>query len=486
MYDAFISYRRADGDQVVHWLRRELQSFKAPRAFEQLRGRRLKIYVDTAYERGTSDFYAQNIRPALLSSRFLIVVATPLAVTRADSAADWIAREIDDFASGPNGENILVVRGAGGFLDALPGDLALRFPNIEVVDLRGAGRFSLLNPLKTNRLSGELLKLVAPLLDVPSEAMPRLRLEEERRQQMKLGAIAGVAATFLLIATTAATVSVTSLRRAQEAIRESLLATERVVAAIDDALPVEADSPGTRSAVLNQICDLRSRLEAEAAAPGELAEHLVCELERARGHEEQKELVKAERSLQLLAEQAQAQYDKRPSIRSALAVIEALWAQAGLAARQPSLGGDAQLLRNIAGQMPVFDKAYDGNENYLNGLERIDRSRAQLAYLEGDAAANRKDEKAAIGHVIRSAAILEGIRYPKSADPGRAAKTQLDIAELHLGVAAYEWRVGNKADSQAAKIKSDRLINAALAAVADDKDLKSRAQELRQKHRELP
>jgi hypothetical protein len=31
-------------------------------------GRKLAIYLDTAYERGTSDFYEQNIRPALPQS----------------------------------------------------------------------------------------------------------------------------------------------------------------------------------------------------------------------------------------------------------------------------------------------------------------------------------------------------------------------------------------------------------------------------------
>jgi len=102
MYDAFISYRRSDGSRVARWLRRELESFRPPRALRDRFGRKLAIYLDTAYERGTSDFYEQSILPALLNSRYLIVIATPEAVGLSAGSDDWIAREIADFSSGPN------------------------------------------------------------------------------------------------------------------------------------------------------------------------------------------------------------------------------------------------------------------------------------------------------------------------------------------------------------------------------------------------
>ena len=102
MYDAFISCRRSDGSRVAPWLRRELESFRPPRALRDRYGRKLAIYLDTAYERGTSDFYEQSILPALLNSRYLIVIATPEAVGLSAGSDDWIAREIADFSSGPN------------------------------------------------------------------------------------------------------------------------------------------------------------------------------------------------------------------------------------------------------------------------------------------------------------------------------------------------------------------------------------------------
>lgn len=89
-YDAFISYRRADGGRTARWLRRELEAFRPPRTLRDRLPERLRIYLDTAYERGTTDFFDNTIRPALLASRFLIVVATPEAVHRPNGQDDWI------------------------------------------------------------------------------------------------------------------------------------------------------------------------------------------------------------------------------------------------------------------------------------------------------------------------------------------------------------------------------------------------------------
>jgi hypothetical protein len=180
-YDAFISYRRADGTKVARWMRRELETYRVPKSLRGGFGRKLRVYLDTAYESGTSDFYQQNIKQALLASRFLLVVATPAAMRRAGGAEDWIEREVTDFTAGPNGNNVIAIRAAGEFNAPLPADLARRFPNIEILDLRGAGRMWFLHPTRAARLASEKLKLVAPLLGIPAQEMPRLRQEEEIR-----------------------------------------------------------------------------------------------------------------------------------------------------------------------------------------------------------------------------------------------------------------------------------------------------------------
>ncbi len=93
-YDAFISYRRSDGSRTAQWLRRELQSFRLPRALRADLGRPVKLYLDTACERGTADFYENNIRPALLAARSLFVIATPDARRRPAGTEDWIQRDV--------------------------------------------------------------------------------------------------------------------------------------------------------------------------------------------------------------------------------------------------------------------------------------------------------------------------------------------------------------------------------------------------------
>ena len=86
-----------------------------PRLMRDRFGRRLKIYMDTAYERGTSDFYEQNVKPgtALVNLPYCSGNAGRRSTSRAD-LHDWIAREITDFTAGPNGLN--VIAGAWGLV----------------------------------------------------------------------------------------------------------------------------------------------------------------------------------------------------------------------------------------------------------------------------------------------------------------------------------------------------------------------------------
>ena len=60
IYDAFISDRRSDGGRTARWLRRELQAFRPPRTLRDRLPRRLRIYLDAAYERGSTDFFENN------------------------------------------------------------------------------------------------------------------------------------------------------------------------------------------------------------------------------------------------------------------------------------------------------------------------------------------------------------------------------------------------------------------------------------------
>jgi tetratricopeptide (TPR) repeat protein len=59
-FDAFISYRRSDGTAVAFWLRRELERFRAPRSFGPKFRRKLRVYLDTTYERGYAEFLVRQ------------------------------------------------------------------------------------------------------------------------------------------------------------------------------------------------------------------------------------------------------------------------------------------------------------------------------------------------------------------------------------------------------------------------------------------
>lgn len=282
-YDAFISYRRSDGASAASWLRRELTAFRVPKALRDRYGRKLEIYQDTAYERGTSNFYEQSIRPALMNSRHLIVIATPDAVRRAQGE-DWIEREVEDFCGGPHAANVLAVRGAGEFDGPLPADLAGRFPHIEIVDLRGASRLWYLNPMKAPRLAGEKLKLIAPLLGIAPAEMPLLRQEEERRQQARLGAAAGVTLGVLAAVSALSIFALQSRFKATAALESSMFSTGRMVQSIAAQLDRQGGGGELRRRILTEACDLIDKLRTEADREPEIASLVTCRHERALAH----------------------------------------------------------------------------------------------------------------------------------------------------------------------------------------------------------
>lgn len=258
-YDAFISYRRSDGTAAARRLRAMLRAYRLPRALEKFGARRLNVFLDTVYERGASDFYEETIRPALMASRHLLVVATPDAVMRSQGD-DWIAREIADFSAGPNGRNVIVVRAAGEFLDPLPADILQRYPHIQIVDYRNSGWLNWLMPQRAARLADERIKLVGPLFGVPLEAMPQLRREEERQQIGRWGALTGIAAALVLFAVGLSIFALRSQWQEQKALQQSLQVSEDAIFGITEQYyDDEAIDSISRDLVIAN-CDLSRQL----------------------------------------------------------------------------------------------------------------------------------------------------------------------------------------------------------------------------------
>lgn len=346
-YDAFISYRRLDGTRTALWLRRELESFRLPAALQEGRRAKLRVYLDTAYERGTSDFFANSIRPALLGSRHLIVLATPGAVQRKAGTTDWIAREISEFLAGPRGDGVLVARAAGAFDGPLPGDLSERFANMEIVDLRDVGRFWFLNPAHASRIADEKLKLIAPLYDIPPEQMPLLRREEERRQQHRIGLLAGSSIAVLVLVASLSAMALRASWQARNALEEGMFVAGQMVTSIARSMKTSAAPDNARSNLLNQGCDLIDLLQrnqlTQAQATAE--QKIACLVERAAKHLEFGEEQAAATALESLAGVIAAEPTGPAREKARSAALQMLYAQTDI----PSdLANDAQGARTLS------------------------------------------------------------------------------------------------------------------------------------------
>ncbi len=194
-HDAFISYRRADGARAAKWIRRELLRYKLPKSLTQkqpqYKQRRLRIYRDIEYAYANEDFFKKNICPAIESSRFLIVVATPSCLeAESGGSPNWIELEAEAFFSTSGTErqlsDVLVVRASGSDEDPLPSAISTRLPKPHILDLR---------PLENNRwprftarddLRTALLGLVAPIHGIRGSHMNLLRDEDNRRRRRTL------------------------------------------------------------------------------------------------------------------------------------------------------------------------------------------------------------------------------------------------------------------------------------------------------------
>jgi tetratricopeptide (TPR) repeat protein len=355
-YDAFISYRRSDGAAVARWLRRALVGYRLPSALRSRHADNLRVYLDTVYERATSDFYERNIKPALQSSRFLIVVATPEAMRRPQGVEDWIEREIRDFTRGQDGSNVIAVRGAGEFDGPLPGDLKRLCPDIEIVDLRGAGRFWFLSVSRIARLNSEKLKIIAPLCGIASEEMPTLRQEQERRQQTRTGAIAGAILGVMLAVSGLSVFSLVSRYQAIRAHDDSMFAAGSMVDEARSLGSSDLDTPRIRRLIVGRGCDLLDQADQGAGNDPPIGAIVTCRLERAAQRESLHENQDARKQFEEAIELADVSHQKRGRIEAALALLQARQAYAEYLVRQKDVADsdraraellqDAQRLEN--------------------------------------------------------------------------------------------------------------------------------------------
>lgn len=499
-YDAFISYRRSDGGPTARWLRRELQAFRPPRPLRDRLPSRLRIYLDAPYERGTTDFFENTIRPALLASRFLIVVATPDAVLRPTGQDDWIAREIDEFTRLPNGDNLLLVRGAGAFDGPLPGDLLKRFPHIEIIDLRGVGRFWYLNPLRAARIAGEKLKLMAPIVGVPPQDMPILRREEERIQQTRIGAAAGATLAVFLTISTLTVYALISRARATTALESTLAATGSLVLKLGRSDDSAVLSDDTRKNLVNDACDVFDGLRKQANAEARARPLLICYAERGKDHEALGEADQARQSFQKGIAEATSIHARSHTPDDGRSVVLAWNELSNFFERQNDMKALAASLKEADPIIATLESDYSDQSffpesrarrlHWLAGLDELQREPLeQLSTLDkavalADQAARKQIGQkqgrllAFKGQLLMSAAeianraadadaALERLKSAASAMDAAASMNKSDDPEINLNgaaiyvmIAALETSQGNTEAAEVARAEGRRWLAA--------------------------
>jgi len=208
-FDAFISYRRADATPLALWLRRRLRRYKLPTDVIAALRRRgapppratLEVYVDSVFSRVNDDFWERQIVPSLRASRSLIVISTPAAFRpHTDGEPTWLWREIDHFIAQTGPERIFVLLGPGAPTDRFPGRLGEIGTQWDWADLRRFSwrRYFSLRTLEV--VDQAFVKLVASLHDVPTELMPALPREEQRRRtRLLLGSLSASVAVLVML-----------------------------------------------------------------------------------------------------------------------------------------------------------------------------------------------------------------------------------------------------------------------------------------------
>jgi len=293
-FDAFISYRRSDGRKAAAWLRKRLIEFPIPDEIVADRGKQsleLRVFRDRDYELATEDFFEKRIRPALQSSRFFVLVATPNALKRRPNGQqNWCQREIDEFLSVPENEGrILVARAAGEVGDALPEAIEQRYQRMDQIDILEAGEWQWPFSRRKTELEKSVAAIAGRLLALDVEKIPILVREAERLQQKraKWWAI-GLSVVFLLVLGFAVWALIErnnanfAALQAEERARQAEISKERSLAAQNYAeyQRVLARSGSESGADASELAAIAPKYQRQSENHQALAKSLVVQLDK--------------------------------------------------------------------------------------------------------------------------------------------------------------------------------------------------------------
>ncbi len=205
-YDAFISYRHLPLDRAVAMrLQTLLENYRPPRSMTELKNRRIRRVFRDQSELPTSGDLGSDIRTALLSSRYLIVICSERF---RDSV--WCMEEVRQFkaAHGGRTDRILTLLVSGEPKDVFPPELTEEVrpdregegEHIEHIEpLSGDVRAPTIRK-SLRLLNTEFLRIAAPLLGCGFDDLYQRHLRRRRRRLTALiGGTAGVLGCVLCV-----------------------------------------------------------------------------------------------------------------------------------------------------------------------------------------------------------------------------------------------------------------------------------------------
>lgn len=205
-YDAFISYRHLPLDRAVAMrLQTLLENYRPPRSMTQLKNKRIRRVFRDQSELPTSGDLGSDIRTALLSSRYLIVICSEQF---RDSV--WCMEEVRQFkaAHGGRTDRILTLLVSGEPKDVFPPELTEEVrpgeegegEHIEHIEpLSGDVRAPTIRK-SLRLLNTEFLRIAAPLLGCGFDDLYQRHLRRRRRRLTALiGGTAGVLGCVLCV-----------------------------------------------------------------------------------------------------------------------------------------------------------------------------------------------------------------------------------------------------------------------------------------------
>ena len=224
---AFLSYSHQD-EALADWLHQELEQFHVPRS---LAGRltaagvvpkRLAPVFRDRHELAAADDLGAEIKAALTSSQFLVVLCSPAA-----ARSRWVNAEIEAFKrTRPEGCVLAAIASGEPFASDMPGREGEECfpPALRQKFSRGRSSGKRAEPLAADfREEGEgkrlaFLKLVAGMLGVGLDDLVR---REATRRQRRLGYLAAASIAGMAVTSTLAVVAIQSRDAARDQRREA-------------------------------------------------------------------------------------------------------------------------------------------------------------------------------------------------------------------------------------------------------------------------